>query len=858
MDEPTTEKRRGGWFLRLRDPHLRRYEREFSAQHWVWRQRRQNVAFWFGRRFFGLQTRWGYQRETFSVLRELGQALVGPFLLSLALVTGVLTVDHLLVSRPARFDPRTLTELLSVTAQIAGIFLGLYFTAVSVVASTAYARVPGEVRALLTREKAGDVYIRTVALLATVSALLLAGRALGFAPGVASLVLASILGVLAILSFVVLGVRTFHFFDPTRLVTYVARDLARWFAAATPTGFRWHDPSFQAHYQKQAERGLDVYGRMVQLVLAEKPLRGDTLAELAMRALTLWHHYGQKKVHIPSESLWFRRTPRHRDWLTTDYLEVDIALKTGTGLQPEPVPDPLWVESELAHVVTEVLEALVAEGDLRNAARIGAMAQEIQRSLGWQLALDEALLLHHRVARLLGAKARENPPRPGVSDEEDQRLSMVLALTDVSSAGLIELLLGIVDRLTKVTAESVGRLEERIAWGRTRRTVHAGNLPRDAVKQVEYLAPRLDFERSVEGETVSARWYRQQLLALGFARWIDEATKRLTEELVTAFPDQVEAVIKEKQFLLSAQLLQRGLEACHKFGVHLEALRSCSDRLAELRRVPDIPWPATDWDHAARTIEAARERLVVAFGRSAAALAALPRSTHWPDYFGQAYLVLAQECYTSLADGNEKVFAQLFPEYFRAALAAHDRLGQELSDRDPEVALVYSTESIEDLLDLSGYALLYSELDGQQTWTVVRETWDSFLAGLPEPRRITEFIAAVASYRRRLFALPPRALARTAWKQDFEARLRERGLLEDDYTPFGVRPTGLRHTSPVIRAFARGGGFLLRDAQDAFMAVYFMRRPEAADLEPDPQTADFQEDLEREEERVDPDEDDES
>jgi hypothetical protein len=60
-------------------------------------------------------------------------------------------------------NPSAYGNLFSSLAQIAGVFLGLYFTAVSVVASTVYARVQGDVRSLLLRDKVGNHYIGIVA-----------------------------------------------------------------------------------------------------------------------------------------------------------------------------------------------------------------------------------------------------------------------------------------------------------------------------------------------------------------------------------------------------------------------------------------------------------------------------------------------------------------------------------------------------------------------------------------------------------------------------------------------------------------------------------------------------------------------
>jgi hypothetical protein len=76
-------------------------------------------------------------------------------------------------------DPAISGGTLSTLAQIAGLFLGLYFTAISVVAGTSYARVPAEILDALVREKVGNLYIQVVAFFGGVSLMLLCASNLG-------------------------------------------------------------------------------------------------------------------------------------------------------------------------------------------------------------------------------------------------------------------------------------------------------------------------------------------------------------------------------------------------------------------------------------------------------------------------------------------------------------------------------------------------------------------------------------------------------------------------------------------------------------------------------------------------------
>jgi hypothetical protein len=107
----------------------------------------------------------------------------------------------------------TLESLLVVIASVIGVFLGLYFTAISIVASGMFATVPSDIRELLLKEKVGNIYIRVLSILLATSILLLGLKAFGFQPGVFLTLCVLFFGCFSIFGFVVLGMRVFFFFS---------------------------------------------------------------------------------------------------------------------------------------------------------------------------------------------------------------------------------------------------------------------------------------------------------------------------------------------------------------------------------------------------------------------------------------------------------------------------------------------------------------------------------------------------------------------------------------------------------------------------------------------------------------------
>jgi hypothetical protein len=222
-------------------------------------------------------------------------------------------------------------------------------------------------------------------------------------------------------------------------------------------------------------------------------------------------------------------------------------------------------------------------------------------------------------------------------------------------------------------------------------------------------------------------------------------------------------------------------------------------------------------------------------------------SEEWPDFFGYAHRVAANECAITLNDGDEDLFATLFRPFFSSCLAAHDRLVQEVGTAPNPWSTIYISEPIVDLLYLSGLAKIYSELDSSQFWDVVQQTWDSYIESAQA--ETVAFLTLMIHYRKSVFMATPYHSSRTQWKQCLEDRLSNLGLLSDDFWDPGARHVARKalHESPVIRALVGRNWRIRCDPEDVFVVTYLRRRPGGDELELTSDQALFEEELRREE-----------
>lgn len=829
----------------------RLYEWQFSPYYWKLISGWQRIKFTFETRLFTMKSRTHDQRESFSIFRVISRAIVGPALFAIVFIIVLAAINYFLspyiiTSRLPfllNLGQETSRNLLGIVAQVTGVFLALYFTAVSVVASTVYARVPGEIRELLIKEKVGNLYIQIVALTVAVAILLLGKSAFGFLINALDMLVVISLSIITIFSFIVLGLRIFSYFDPAKPAEYLGFDLVRWFKAATPKGFQWDNPSFQRHYQKQAERLLMTYRKVIYLATHAEYFDGTALVRLITQPLLLLQIYISDKTRIPSNSNWFKKIYSHRDWLTADSTETDLALRSGTSLQPESIPDLMWFENNVGEMVIEVLRALAKENDFSSTADILDNIQRTQSVLSKHLAIDEALYMFRIIQPLVFQIAFFDDTNIGnLQEDEEKSLLSRLGIIDFYCLEPINILLGLSDTLDKITTDTFTSTLDRINWNKSE-PIYATQSPREVIKQLENLQEKIKFEYEAEGKYISPKWYRNQIAAFGMARFIKEAIEKLVVEYEKLFTNQTESLVSEKRYLNATQIIDRGLEACNKFMFHVERIHACYDRLSTFHFVKDIPWPSPDWDGLSKRVLTVKEALITNLAKSSVALAEMPFKKTWPDYFGQSFLVLAEECDNAMATGNEPLFNKIFPAYFNAALKAHDRLRIEIgTGTNQETALVFITEPIEDLMHISGYALIYSELDGKKYWDTAKKCWDLYFNNHEKPKEVIESINAFAKFRESVFAILPRATLRIGWQRKLERRLHDDNIfLDESYDPFSIRQRiRPKHASKIIQLIARGiMGMISHDGQDVFLAMYLANRPEVPGLELPHKAQDF-------------------
>lgn len=826
---------------------MRRFEWQNHGAYWRIKRVTDRIRFRYHRQLFHTKSELRELSEKRSAFFGVLRAIFSQAVVALVAVVALLVLDRFLpLPTPARLSiavkPDAVLTLMSTLAQISATLLGLYFAAVSLVASTSYNRVSGEVRALVVGEEVGSFYFGFLAQFAGLSIFLTVCHTIGLTLGLWSISAAMFVGIFGVFSFVVLGLRTFTFFDPATLTNALNRSLVRCIHDATPEGYRWQDPSFQNFHQKRALVILQCYGSLVTLAEPVENLNSSSLPGLARGLINLLRYYAGMKSQIPSQSQWFRRRPRHKDWLTDSHTELEVARATDTALPPEMIPDHGWFEQEAALVLGRIAHGLLERTDLNAAATFLTDIHEYLDTLGQHFQLQEAIELSRSLGHEIDlklAKTRFEANTPAALE----RSSLRMALYDVQGLGLISILLGLAKSLRDKGPKELAESATTINWTHLASLYRTGARPRSVLEQWEGLCKSLEFEITVEGGIVSPSWVSLEVTAFGYAQALN-GLQDLLAECERFFGAGVKARIVAKDLVGAAQIGLRAMEATHKYHVHFAAARDWHEASAELDRSKDRPWPNVDWDDCFRRIAALRKEVVANLATCVPALSPLPESKWLPDLFGQAYSVLADACFTALLEEDDAAFGQLFPVFFNTALIAHDRVIERKKGRIHGLFKL-AMGPCGDLLAISGYALLTTELNGKSFATTVTARWNEYFKSVGDAAKARTLIATFAAGTDVLAGMSPRELLRYQWSSAYNGFLARKGFKVGRGLYAGDIPDR-SHPSKILRAYLMRADMLC-DAEDVFIAVDLFMRPEAAGLKMPHQVESFRHGVELEE-----------
>lgn len=736
--------------------------------------------------------------------------------------------------------------LLATITGIGGVFIGLYYAALSAVAGTIYAEVPNNIRDLLAQDMVGNVYMRFLAHLTSLGVFLLAFQALGLEAVILAVPWLLLCAGFAIFSFVRLGSYAFNLFDPTTLSRTLFDQLEQCYKQVQSGNYRWSDQSFQNHAHQVAQNAIDTLATLSDITAKQPHLNGRPFADLCKRSLSFLWAYEKEKKSIPTDSLWYRKRHIHPDWYQTDDSSTSMAHQTATSLQPRPVSDSRWIETAILPIVQHCLEinirnhryGIVNELLHQIDAYVQCLAEEHQLEFAFNLMRDVSSS-SEKLIYVAGENVANDEPLEhiGICDRLARiPISAFLACTRaIQSSG----------------RDVILRRIRRIRW-KSKESIYRVGFPEHLLEYLEWLHPRLEFESNVEGKVVSPSWYLEELMAKAEAENFVVAMKCFYDEASQLYEHWAKLANSSKHPWLAAVALSREWEYWHTIDANSDALIRYWNHLNTDRRLEGLPWPNSNTDELIQKKEQRKKEILKLMSSENVLLSFNSRSESHPDFAGQFLHTVGEALLTAICENDCDTIETLFKDYFVGSILRYQQLWPETQEPTSHIEhdVKVACAPLLDLIDISGYAFLMSDYhDELRLKQPIIKEWNHTLTKNP-PMLSLKGLAAVVSLSEEGFTLPHRSINRIRWQQTVSKYFRGVESQEILGRRYIVPETIAKHESSLIRTFAQ---FLdwhdLYDGLDIFVAKYILQCDGGEDLDFGERRRSLYKALEREDKR---------
>lgn len=713
-------------------------------------------------------------------------------------------------------DGNAYVQMLATIAGIAGVFLGLYFTAVSTVISNTYSYVSGDIRELILKDRLGNIYVRLVAFLTALAVVLLSFSAAKVSPPRLAVPLLAVLSCLAIFVFVKLGSRAFFLSDPTLLFSTLANELQKWVNQATYRGYQWRNPSFQEYYRKQALKSANTLTVLIEISSSKTELHSKSYPLLLTKLLILASTYYGKKHLIPTDSRWYGKKPKHKQWYLTNSAIIEIATQTNTTLQPDEIPDTTWLEDIILSAVLKALKADADPGDYRSLYNKISSLPKLFDGMGKNWFVKDGKKRHDKLSKDILAMLISSQ----AIDEAQEIYS--IAVIDILASLPISLELSFIKTINGLNVDKLRSKLINTKWSRSN-APYQFSLPSNAIRVLEQANDSILFERQARVQHGTPNWYIIELVFHELELAIYDQWQLLMGLIETWYVETGKLLSDAKRYKQSANIYNRAIELAWKLDSHIEDIKELSKALRKDAKIDFLKQVEWNWDIEHKRIANFRNMVIKGQAELIPQLFSTKElDPDMPDFFGGAVHRTGEACYEALEAGDAARFKVLFRPYFLGVLGIFDSIRLQVKDWETSSAITWMAEPLLDLFNISGYAYIYTEFHNKpELWNECKVVWDAYLADTPQQLQL---FAAISNYHQlHNVTITSRTTLRSKWQRrlaDLLNNLPRQGGLSAFYSQSLVQ-----HQSELIRRIApwnTNTPFMLVDAIDIFTVSYLM------------------------------------
>lgn len=737
------------------------------------------------------------------------------------------------------------STLVATVTSISGLFIGLYYTAITSISGAIYTKLPQSLRQLLFNESIGKNYLRYLVFFTFLGILFLTQYVLGYRVNPINVPIITVLAGFAVFAFYQLGVRVLSLFEPTELSTEIFKNIHKSVKNVIPGNNNWKVPEFQKHEQSKVQSWLESIDALATLSSSERHLSGKVFLKFVdqITRFLCWYEFNKDKV--PRNSEWFESKLEHPDWYKSNDSVTNRAFQFGQILQPKIVRDYRWLENELSKVLLTCLKTNLnsknydfAHGTL-NYIKLYVEVISKKGDIAWSLkVIEKTASIATTHINLVCKKGT------------DQNENLTILCDEI--AGLpINSFLAFRQGLELRDGIKISDFVKKKEWRRSN-FIYEIPLSENTIKKLEWLSERLVFEYQIENKYITPDWYilgevsREE--ELSFIKNIN----LFANEVGKLYQSWVANLIAARRFWLASTCIIREKEFWSKFSYQRSELSDYHSSLLAHKN-NEAQWSNFELDNI---FDVVQKRLNTIQDINEVVLKGLlpySRPASLPDYHGFLLHSLGESVFEALINNDLGKVGKLYRTYVWVSFYKFSELISEKYKHTWQIEnqVRIASAALVDLFDLTGYAIVISKFNkNKRLEFFIQSIWEQYFN--QEQSRFSQVLSTV-NYFDSFPGIGNRWDHRFNWKNAINLKLsseidtKEIAMSKHYFDTEKVK----LHNDPIVRLFARNPRDFNREGIDAFVTTILIPKLSSEDERLVNVRRDLRNDILREKEKYD-------
>jgi len=735
------------------------------------------------------------------------------------------------------------TTLVATVTSISGLFIGLYYTAVTSIGGAIYSKVPQSLRQLLLSERYGNTYLRYLVFFTFLGILFLAQYVLGYRVNPVNIPIITLLGGFAVFAFFQLGIRVLSLFEPTQFAGEIFSNISKSVLQVMPGSGSWKDPSFQKHEQKAVQYWLESIEALSEIASSEKHLSGKVFVNFIGELTRFLNWYEFQKDRIPRNSEWFKSTYEHPDWYQTSDTQTTFAYQAESILAPNRVREYRWLENELSQILLFCLEVNLSH---KNYALGMITLQYIEMYVESISSKGDISWAYEIIKRT--STVCENHINKTIKKESDQSIELI-GLCDAVATLPINLYLAFVKKLECRNGVTIFNLIKQNNW-QQKNFIYRAQLSENTIKTLEWFQERMLFEHQVEKKLITPTWYLMNEVCKEEASTFVQNVELIINDIGQLYGSWVDKLTVSKRLWLASACSVREKEFLHKICCQQTELEAYWNSLEDYQK-HDSKWANFDFEKHLNNIDSRLKSIDDSRAEILRELLGLQRPENFPDFPGLFLHSQGEALFDAFTLNDTSKVERLFLNYFYASFYKFSELLPKNFDEiwKMENKAKIASAALVDLLELTGYGIVLCRFHSNTRLEhLIKAIWNAYLDQGSD--RLKQLLATVNLFDS-AYEIPHRNEHRFNWERFVSEKLSQ----EIETKNIFISGTFLHsekiklHNDPLVRIFAQNDIGINHKGIDVFVTELLVPRLDNPEQEIKSFRRDLRDDVQREIER---------